>query len=184
MTIDDCKTPKDGYRAAGSPGELAALTLVSNSPAAALANGACLRLSGGPVMRSSTSSRRTSRILRPRMERLFYLTATLLLTVAGQLVVKARSLAHATGAPPANYLLALVLDVRFLAGLGSAVMASLFWALAIQRTPLSVAYPFMALSFVLVPIGSAVLFGDRFSLVQLAGTLLIVAGVSVCAFVR
>ena len=53
--------------------------------------------------------------------------------------------------------------------------------LAIEQLELGLAYPFMALSFVLVPIGSTVLFGDSLSPIRLLGLGLIVAGVTVSA---
>ena len=120
------------------------------------------------------------------MERAAYLAATLALTAFGQFVIKARSLSHAggSGGRPSAYVLAMVTDAAVLSGLAAALLASLCWTLAIQKTPLSVAYPFMALSFVIVPFGSAWLFGDRLSLGQMGGCLLIVIGVSVSAFVR
>ncbi|SDR05592.1 EamA-like transporter family protein [Rhizobiales bacterium GAS113] len=115
------------------------------------------------------------------MDRIFYLSATLALTTYGQLIVKARSLALSAGARPGNYLLAMVTDLGFLSALVAALAASLCWTLAIQKTQLSVAYPFMALSFVLIPLGSVWLFGDRLSVGQLAGCFLIIAGVTISA---
>jgi multidrug transporter EmrE-like cation transporter len=111
-----------------------------------------------------------------------FLLATLLLTVYGQLVVKARALLHA-GAP-SPYLLLMFTDIWVLSGLGAAVAAGCFWMLAVRQSDLGYAYPFMALSFALVPIGASVLFGERLPLIQLAGLALIVAGVTLSALAR
>ena len=86
----------------------------------------------------------------------------LALTVYGQLIVKARAIFYSEGEPMSRteYLVLMFTDVHVLAGLGAAAAASAFWILAIERASLSFAYPFMALSFVLVPIGSQIWFGE------------------------
>jgi multidrug transporter EmrE-like cation transporter len=113
--------------------------------------------------------------------------AVLALTVYAQLMMKARALAHAM--PPGEagtlqYLLAMFADVGVPSCFGAAVLAAVMWMLAIERLEVGFAYPFMALSFVLVPLGSTVLFGERMPPVQLFGLGLIVAGVAVSALVR
>ena len=57
--------------------------------------------------------------------------------------------------------------------------ATLLWILMLQRVPLSHAYPFAALAFVLVPIGAAAFFGERLSTGLVVGTALIVLGIGV-----
>jgi drug/metabolite transporter (DMT)-like permease len=53
--------------------------------------------------------------------------------------------------------------------------------LAIEREQLSFAYPFMALSFVLVPLASKFLFGEPISPLQYAGIVLVTIGVGLNA---
>jgi multidrug transporter EmrE-like cation transporter len=111
---------------------------------------------------------------------------TLFLTVAGQLVLKWRALALRPG-PPASgvsYLVTIFTDPYVWLGLGGAVLASVCWVLAVRQTPLSVAYPFMALSFLLVPAAASVLFGESISAGQYAGMATIVAGVALTAILR
>lgn len=55
--------------------------------------------------------------------------------------------------------------------------ATLVWIYLLRTIPLTKAYPFMALSFVLVPLGAAVLFGERLNGAYTLGLVLIVAGV-------
>lgn len=109
-------------------------------------------------------------------------------TAYGQLVIKARALAHAKALMAAsaqlNYLVAMFTDVWVLSGLAAAVVAAVFWILAIQRLEIGYAYPFMALSFVLVPVGAAALFGEPLPATQLFGIALIIAGVTVSALAR
>ena len=57
------------------------------------------------------------------------------------------------------------------------VAATLLWLLILQHVPLSRAYVFAALGFIIVPMASAVLFGDSLSLRFCIGAALIVAGV-------
>jgi drug/metabolite transporter (DMT)-like permease len=55
--------------------------------------------------------------------------------------------------------------------------STLLWIHVLRSVELSRVYPLMALSFVLVPLASALFFGDTLSLPYFAGVLLIVAGV-------
>jgi multidrug transporter EmrE-like cation transporter len=116
------------------------------------------------------------------------LFAVLALTVYGQLVIKASSLAHATEATTASgrlsYIISMLTDIGVLSGLAAAIVAGICWILAIQRLELGFAYPFMALSFVLVPIGSTLLFGESLPPLHLLGLAFIVAGVTVSALAR
>jgi multidrug transporter EmrE-like cation transporter len=56
--------------------------------------------------------------------------------------------------------------------------------LAIERLEVGYAYPFMALTFVLVPLGSMVLFGESLPAIQVPSLALIVVGVTVSALTR
>jgi len=117
-----------------------------------------------------------------------WLLAVLGLTVYGQLVIKARAFAHAGGAAAASdrlhYLLAMFTDLWVLSGLAAAVLAGCCWMLAIERLDVGFAYPIMALTFVFVPVGSTLLFGEPLPKIQLLALLLIVAGVTLSALTR
>lgn len=54
---------------------------------------------------------------------------------------------------------------------------SLAWVWVLQKVELGRVYPLMAFAFVLVPIGSHVLFGERFHYQYYAGVILIVLGI-------
>jgi len=114
------------------------------------------------------------------------LAAVLALSVFGQLIIKARALVHGTALAGGylHYLVAMFTDIGVLSGLAAAVVAGMFWMLAIQRLDLGYAYVFMALSFVFVPLGSALFFHESVSFQQIAGIGLIVAGVSLSALAR
>jgi drug/metabolite transporter (DMT)-like permease len=121
------------------------------------------------------------------MERYFFIGLTLALTAYGQLIVKARALSFFPAAADGDklrYLVAMLTDAGVLSGLVAAVIASLCWILALERTDIGFAYPFLALSFVIVPVAAFFLFGEPLSPLQLAGLALIIAGVSINALAR
>ena len=74
------------------------------------------------------------------------------------------------------------LDSEVLLLLGTALLtyglATLLWIHLLRTTPLSVAYPFMGLSFVFVPLLGMLVFLVSISLNQALGAGLILAGVS------
>jgi multidrug transporter EmrE-like cation transporter len=116
------------------------------------------------------------------------LFAVLAFTVYGQLMIKARALTHsvdtAKSADKLHYLLLMFTDFWVLSGFAAAVLAGVCWMLAIERLEVGYAYPFMALSFVFVPLGSTLLFGEPLPAPQLIGLALIVTGVTVSALAR
>jgi len=100
-----------------------------------------------------------------------------------QIILKSRELVHAPEVSTGRlgYLIAMYTDWRGLSGFVCGVLVSISWALAIERAPISVAYPFMALSFILVPIAANLLFGESISTLQMVGIALITNGVSLIA---
>jgi len=116
------------------------------------------------------------------------LFAVLALTVYGQLMLKSRALLHAaefTGIQATLHYLALMFtDIGVVSALGAAVVAATCWMLAIARLDVGYAYPFMALSFVLVPVGSTLFFAEPLPKIQLLALALIVAGVTLSALTR
>ncbi len=56
-------------------------------------------------------------------------------------------------------------------------VTSVAWVWVLQKVELGRVYPLMALAFVLVPIGSHLVFGERFQTQYFIGVALIVAGI-------
>jgi drug/metabolite transporter (DMT)-like permease len=108
----------------------------------------------------------------------FLLTAT-------QLIIKSRLDAH--GAIPFlpgefhRYLMAVIQDWRLMLGLVTLVLGALCWYAAISRLPLSLAFPFAALSYPLIFAGSVLILGEPFSWMTMFGNVLIVVGVMIVA---
>lgn len=75
------------------------------------------------------------------------------------------------------------LNVRALTTIGVAAViygvATLLWISVLRSVPLNKAYLFMALSFVLVPLASSALYGERLSAGLLLGCLLVISGIVV-----
>jgi len=122
---------------------------------------------------------------KPTLSGLIYVGVTILLTVYGQLITKWR--VNVAGALPAGsggkleFLLRRLLDPWILTGFGGAFLASLAWMAAMTQLPLSFAYPFMSLAFLMVMVASAYLFGETLTLRKLLGATLVVAGLCVAS---
>lgn len=113
----------------------------------------------------------------------FFIAGTLLLTAFGQLLIRARALAVAhTAIGRTAYLTAMLLDGWVWLGLCGAVLAAICWMLTLRQLSVSAAYPFMALSFVIVPAGALLFLGERVTAMQWFGCCVIMAGVAITAF--
>ena len=110
---------------------------------------------------------------------------TVVLTVYGQLVLKWQmSLAGPAPEPAVSKLLflaRLLLLPWVLSAFAAAFLASFAWMGAMTRLPLSYAYPFTSLSFVLVMAFSALVLGESISVGKVLGTLLVISGLIVIA---
>lgn len=65
--------------------------------------------------------------------------------------------------------------------LGIYGLATLVWIYLLRSIPLSKAYPFMALSFVLVPLAAVVFYAEAVNAAYVAGLVLIISGIFVIA---
>lgn len=112
---------------------------------------------------------------------LISIVVTMVFAVAGQLLVKKGMLA--VGAPlptlqgAVRTALGALLNPYVIMGLGSSFVAALGWLLALSKLPLSYAYPFMALTFVLIPVCSLVFFNESVPPTRWFGIVFIVFGV-------
>lgn len=111
--------------------------------------------------------------------------ATIVLTVYGQLVLKWQ-IGLAGPAPTAAaskllFLASLLLKPWILTGFFAAFLASFAWMGAMTRLPLTYAYPFTSLSFVLVMLFTGLVLGEGLSLGRVLGTLIVMAGLVVIA---
>ena len=127
--------------------------------------------------------RPTRRVMGTDMFKYLTLVATLGFTVYGQLIIKVRS--EALGATEQTaaqgYLVRMLTDPWVWSGLMGAGLAAVSWMLALRYFSLAFAYPFMALSFALVPLGARLFLNEPLPLAQIGALLLIVVGVTLSA---
>lgn len=100
-------------------------------------------------------------------------TISVLAIGIGQLIFKQVAiLIHESGliaTPSLILLLALSVSVYGL--------ATILWIWALQTVPLSRAYPILGISFIIVPIGSRIFFGEKLSVGYGIGVLMIIGGI-------
>jgi multidrug transporter EmrE-like cation transporter len=112
-----------------------------------------------------------------------FVAVTVLLTVYGQLIIKWQ-VGKAGQFPGATrdrlaYFGDFLINPWVVSSLLAAFVAALAWIAALSRLELSRAYPFVAASFALVLVLSAIIFDERMTAPKIVGALLIVAGLVV-----
>jgi drug/metabolite transporter (DMT)-like permease len=116
------------------------------------------------------------------------LVAVLVLSVYSQLIMKSRALVHSSGnslsADYLQYLIGMATDWRVLSAAGATFLAGVCWLLALQRLELGYAFPFMALSFVLIPVAANLSLGEPLPMPQLLGLGFVIVGISISALLR
>lgn len=113
------------------------------------------------------------------------IVVAVLAMTSAQLLIKARLDVH--GAVPLSagglfgYALALLADWQaWLGGIGL-IAASVLWYVALSRIPISLAFPFAALSYPIIFAGSLLFLREGFSWQVLAGNVAIVVGILLVA---
>lgn len=114
-----------------------------------------------------------------------YILGTVIFTVLGQILIKWRvaELAVNTSSFVEKILLLLKFctDPIIILGFLSAFFAALFWLMAMTKFPISYAYPFTSLSFVLVLILGNVLFQEVIKSNQILGVCVVCLGLLLAA---
>jgi multidrug transporter EmrE-like cation transporter len=110
-----------------------------------------------------------------------YIFLTIAFTVYGQLVIKWQ--VGKAGSFPDDmpekllHISKLLLNPWIVSSFSCAFLAAISWIVAVSKFPLSYAYPFMSLAFVLVLLLSSALFHESITLPKVIGVGLITAGV-------
>ena len=110
-----------------------------------------------------------------------YILLTILFTVYGQIIIKWQ--VKLSGAFPQDnfeklqYIIKLLLNPWVISSFICAFLASLSWMAAMTKFPLSYAYPFMSLAFVLVMFLSAIFFRESITLPKSLGLGFVVLGI-------
>jgi undecaprenyl phosphate-alpha-L-ara4N flippase subunit ArnE len=101
-------------------------------------------------------------------------------SVMGQLLLKSGAQALA-GHERLEFLLAAARDTHVLSGLVAWAVSTICWLYVLRVAPLSRAYVMTSLTYVLIPVASAYVFGERLRLLHGLGTVLIIIGVACVA---
>ena len=110
-----------------------------------------------------------------------YVIVALLLTTYTQIAIKWQVTVAgqfpASAYEGARFLGALLLNLWVVSAFAAALVASLFWMVALTRLQLSHAYPILSASFVLVPLLSWGLFDEPLTWWKVVGASLIMCGI-------
>lgn len=98
---------------------------------------------------------------------------------AGQLLLKFGALNLRNPDALGVWLAGFRINAYLVAGIAVLGASTLLWVWLLRSVPLSVAYPFMALAFVIVPCLSFMLLGEPLGWKQVLGSVLIAVGVVV-----
>jgi drug/metabolite transporter (DMT)-like permease len=99
----------------------------------------------------------------------------------GQMLFKLAALRVVADGPIAERAVALLQNGYFLAALVAYFVLAILWVWILSFTPLSRAYPFVALAFAITPILGGILFGEPLSLRLAAGIAVILCGLLLVA---
>lgn len=107
------------------------------------------------------------------------LLASIVLGAGGQLLLKSAS--RFLNAPSQiglmKWLLELFTNAHALAAFGCFALSAVIWIAALRETPLTFAYPMVALSYIIIFAGSHFLFAEPITAAKLIGAGLIIAGI-------
>ena len=107
------------------------------------------------------------------------LLCSIVLGAAGQLMFKAasRTLPAFADIGLLRLLLTIFSTPLVLAGFFCFFVSSILWIISLRSLPLSIAYPMVALSYVIIFAGSYLLFNESISWRQIGGAVLIIGGI-------
>jgi len=111
-----------------------------------------------------------------------YLLLYIAFTVSSQLIMRWRVGIAGANAPiesSSAFIASLLLTPWVWMAFLATFLAGVAWMLALTRFELTYAFPFTGVSFVLILLAGAFMFGEHVSIARIAGTLLVVLGLIV-----
>jgi drug/metabolite transporter (DMT)-like permease len=103
------------------------------------------------------------------------------LLVSGQFLWKYGLQSHPRAFTAAEETARLFLSPQVLGGLAVYGGATVLWLYILSRVPISIAYPLQSFAYVFAVVAAHFLFGESLTVGKVAGSLLIVAGISLIA---
>jgi len=119
--------------------------------------------------------------LRLTLSQLALLVAYAAGMAGGQILFKAAALRYVPDAAPVDRALSLIFNGYFFAAIVLYFALTLLWVWLLTFTPLSLAYPFVALAFAITPLFGGWLFGEPITLRLLLAIALILSGLVLIA---
>ena len=95
----------------------------------------------------------------------------------GQLFLKSGA-QHLASLGRLEFLLAAVRDLHVVSGVVAWMASTLCWLYVLRVAPLSTAYVFTSLNYVLIPLASVYLFGEHLRRLHVVGMVLIIMGLA------
>ena len=105
------------------------------------------------------------------------LVINIVLMTVGQLLFK-QSAVYVNLHPNLNFIAKYLLNPWFYGAVSFFGIATITWVQVLTRLKLSVAYPILSISYVIIALGAYYFFGEKLSLVNILGIFLIMCGVS------
>ncbi len=135
-----------------------------------------------PLVSASTT---VEKVYKGRLSMIAPILISVIFSIVGQLILK-RGMSDLgpvslTGRNILDTVWAIALNPYVIVGMIIFVTSFLLWLVGLSRVPLSYAYPFISLSYVVILAASYFLLGEPISLLRLLGVVVICAGVIVVA---
>jgi drug/metabolite transporter (DMT)-like permease len=110
-----------------------------------------------------------------------FLILYIVLTTASQLIMRWQVSAAAPSAPENRlaFIVSMLLTPWVWAAILATFLAGLAWMLALTRFELTYAFPFTGVTFALILLAGAFLFGEHVGLARIVGTFLVLIGLIV-----
>lgn len=102
--------------------------------------------------------------------------ASVTMSAAAQILLKMGTGAPSRSDGPASELVRVLSSPLTLSGLGLYGASAVLWLFVLARAPLTLAYPFVGLAFIMTMAGGVLFLGESVPPARIAGTIMIAAG--------
>ena len=116
------------------------------------------------------------------MNQLYLPLVAATISAFGQVLLKYAMLKHGPITFSVGGLISLAAEPRLILALAMYAGALLMWLQVLSKVPLSVAYPMLAFTYVVVPCLAIFFFDERITGAQIAGIALVLLGVAIMGF--
>jgi multidrug transporter EmrE-like cation transporter len=104
-----------------------------------------------------------------------FLVGSIFLSILGQILLK-RGVQEASLTLQVESIIRTLLHLNIALGLTLYAISAVLWLFVLREFPLTIAYPYLSLSYILIFIGSVIFLHENVSLFQIIGAALILTG--------